>query len=105
MNLCFIILDNFLGKIKQFTLSPVYGIRFAMFTTQESSSNTQRRGDKVPIMRNKEYTYIDVCGIEDVIESREYCFPGPGVVCFVAAVFIIAGILVLWIYFETEDRE
>ena len=108
MNLCFIILNYlyaFLGKIKQFALSPVYGIRFAMFTIQDSPSNTQRRGDKVPIMRNKEYTYIEVCGIEDIIESREDCFPGPGVVCFVAAVLIIAGILVLWIYFETEDRE
>ena len=108
MNLCFIIFNNlyaFLGKIKQFTLSPVYGIRFAMFTIQDSPSNIPRRGDKVPIMRNKEYTYIEVCGIEDIIESREDCFLGPGVVCFVAAVLIISGILVLWIYFETEDRE
>lgn len=56
-------------------------------------------------MRNKEDTYLDVCGIEDVIESREHCFPGPGAVCVVVAVIIIAGILVLWIHFETEDRE
>ena len=108
MNLCFIILTNFyafLGKLKRTTLSPVYGITFAMFTIQDSQSDIPRRSDKVPIMRNEEYTYIDVCGIEDVIESREHCFPGPGVVCFVVAVFIIAGILVLWIHFETEDRE
>lgn len=104
----FIILNNlysFLGKLKRSTLKPVYGIRFAMFAIQDNPSNIPRRSDKVPIMRIEEYTYIDVCGIEDVIESREHCFPGPGVVCFVVAVFIIAGILVLWIHFETEDRE
>ena len=81
------------------------GIRFEMFIIQNSPANIPRRGDKVPIMRNKADTYLDICDIEDVIESREHCFPGPGVVCFVVAVFIIAGILVLWIYFETEDRE
>ena len=92
----------FLGKIKRYTLSPVCGIRFAMFIIQNSPSNIARRGDEVQIMRNKEDTYLDICDIEDVIESREHCFPGPGVVCFVVAVFIIAGMLVLWIYFETH---
>ena len=95
----------FLGNIKRYTLSPVCGIRFAMFIIQNSPSNIARRGDEVQMMRNKEDTYLDICDIEDVIESREHCFPGPGVVCFVVAVFIIAGILVLWIHFETEDRE
>ena len=70
----------FLGKIKRYTLSPVCGIRFAMFIIQNSPSNIPRRGDKVQIMRNKEDTYLDICDIEDVIESRENCFTGPGVV-------------------------
>ena len=95
-------LNAFLGKIKRYTLSPVCGIRFAMFIIQNSPSNIPRRGDEVQMMRNKEDTYLDICDIEDVIESRENCFPGPGVVCFVVAVFIIAGMLVLWIYFETH---
>ena len=95
----------FLGNIKRYTLSPVCGIRFAMFIIQDSPSHISRRGDKVPIMKNKADTYLDICDIEDVIESRENCFPGPGAVCFVVAAFIIAGILVLWIHFETEDRE
>ena len=75
-----------------------------MTATSNESCGTEN--DVIMLTEPKnEDMLLDVKDIECVFEERQWCLPGPGVICFAIAAILIIGKLFLWLYFEIKDRE